>query len=98
MKDGSAAVEKEALDYVERGWSGLLEDAEAKGLGDGRVDAVEDGVCAGAFDPSGTAAREETAPCFGVLKTGVAFGAVQTFRECEVREVHRSDYAHGKAV
>ena len=53
-----SAVEKEALNHVQRGRAQFLEYSESKSLRDGRLDAVEDCVCASAFHPLGTAVRE----------------------------------------
>src|SRR5579864_3621956 len=53
-----SAVEKEALNHVQPSRAQFLEYSEAKSLSDGRLDAVEDCVCARAFHPFGTAVRE----------------------------------------
>ncbi len=58
VKHRRSAVEKEAFNHVQRGWAQFLEDTESESLSDGRVDAVEDCVCATAFYPVGTAVRE----------------------------------------
>ena len=89
MEHRRSAVEKETLNHIQRGWAQFLEYSESKSLSDGRLDAVEDCICARAFHPFGTAVREEATPCFRVLDTRVPFGALQTFRECKVRKVHR---------
>ncbi len=89
MQHRRSAVEKEALNHVQRGRAEFLEYSESKSLSDGRLDAIEDCVCASAFNPFGTAVRKQTTPCFRILNTRVPFGALQTFRECKVRKVHR---------
>lgn len=56
--------------------------------GYGRLDAIEDRICAHAFNPLGATVREDATPRFRVLNTSVPFGAFQTLRECKVRKVH----------
>ena len=58
MKHLGPAVEKEALDDVQRGRAQLLEDAEPESLSDRRADTIEDCVCSCAFDPLGAARGE----------------------------------------
>src|SRR5215472_12480156 len=53
-----SAVEKKALDHAQRGRAQFLEYTESKSLSDGRLDSVEDGICASTFHPFGTAVRE----------------------------------------
>jgi hypothetical protein len=38
------AIEKEALDHIQRGGGQFLEDAESESLSDGRADTIEDRV------------------------------------------------------
>ncbi len=70
------AVEKEAFDRVQRGRGQFLEEAESKTLGGWRVDPIEDGVCACAFNPFGAAAGKYSAARFGELKARMAFGTL----------------------
>ena len=53
MKHLRPAVEKEALDHIKPGRAQFLKNGEAESLSDRRVDAVENRVCSGAFNPFG---------------------------------------------
>jgi hypothetical protein len=53
MKHGRPAVEKEALDYIQRSRTQFLEYAQSETLSDRRVDTIEDRVCSCAFNPLG---------------------------------------------
>lgn len=86
MQHGRGAIEKEALDYVQRGGIEFLEDTQPETLGDGGVDAVEGCVGAGALDPLRAAVRVQAPLCLGELDAGAAFGALQTSRKCEIRK------------
>jgi hypothetical protein len=58
MLNRRSAIRKEALHGIEGVRMQILEDAQTKTLGDGRVDAVEDRVCSGALDPFRAASGE----------------------------------------
>jgi len=58
MKHRRTAVEKEALDHIQRGRAQFLEYAESETLSDRRVDTVEHCVCPCAFDPLGATIGE----------------------------------------
>ena len=94
MEYGRSAVKKKMLNDVQRGRTKLLEYTESEGLSDGRLDAVEDCICARAFHPFGIAVGEEATTRFRILSTCVPFGSLQTLRECKIRKLHRFDYAH----
>ena len=78
VKHRRVAVAEEPLDGIECFGLQLLEDAEPECLRDGRVNAVENGVGAGALDPSGTAFGEEAAAGLGELRAGMRFGVLKT--------------------
>src|ERR1700722_947387 len=81
MIDGGSAVKKEAFDGVEGGHSQFFEQAESKGLSCGRVDPIEDGVCACTLNPFRSAVEKYTAACVRELKAGVTFGTLQAARQ-----------------
>ncbi|MGP0099178.1 MAG: hypothetical protein ACLPHI_19225 [Terriglobales bacterium] len=58
VEHGRSAVEKEALDHVQRGWAQFLEYGKSKSLSDGGLDTVEDCVRTSAFNPFGTTLGE----------------------------------------
>jgi hypothetical protein len=58
MKHRRSAVEKKALNHIQRAWAQFLEYPESETLRKRRVDAIEDCVCPSAFNPPGAAVRE----------------------------------------
>src|SRR5262249_12544154 len=58
VQHGSSAFSKKCLDPIQRCRAQLLENAQPKGLRDGRVDAVENGVCSAALHPFRAALRK----------------------------------------
>ncbi len=58
MKHLRSTVEKEALDHIQPGRGQFLKNAETESLSGRRVDAVENRVCSGAFNPLGAAVGE----------------------------------------
>jgi hypothetical protein len=81
VEHGRLTLFKEAFDGVECGGVQFFEESEAEGLGDGRVDAVEDRECASATDPFGAAIGEDPAAGDGELRAGMGFGALEALGE-----------------
>ncbi len=79
MMHRRAAVEKESLDHIERRRGQFFEQAKAESLSDGRIDAVEDRVGPGAFDPFGAAFGKGVAAGFGELQARLALSSLQAF-------------------
>src|SRR5437764_36050 len=78
MKHGRPAIEKEALDHIQRSRAQFFEYAESETLSDRRVDTIENRVCSCAFNPLCAAVGELTLSCFGELNARVPLRALQT--------------------
>jgi hypothetical protein len=79
---------EEGFDCVESGGPELLEDAKAKGLSAGRLDAVEDSMGASALDPFRVARWSLAKARDGLLDAGETFCAFEAFGKSEVGELH----------
>ena len=57
MKHRRAAIEKKLFNHVQRTWTEFLEYSQTETLSDRRVNATEDGVSSGTFNPRCAAVR-----------------------------------------
>jgi hypothetical protein len=80
MHDGRTALEKEALDAIQRRGIKVLKKAKPESLGDRRLDAIKDGISSGALDPRGATLGIQPAACFRKFPARLAFCALQTSR------------------
>ena len=79
MDGRGSAVEKKALNHVQRFRPQFLEDSESKTLSNGGVDAIEDCECPSALDPLSAAIGDQTTLCLSELNARVPLRKLQRF-------------------
>ncbi len=87
-----SAIEEEFFDTIQIRSRQFFTDAEPECLRNWRIDAVENRVCAAAFDPFGTAIGKQSTTGIGEFDAGAPFGAFQAFRQFEIGKLHDIEY------
>jgi hypothetical protein len=78
MHNARPAVERKALNLVQRNRSQLLRESQPEALCDRRVNSIEDGICTCALYPGGPAVRMETTACLSKLYARLSLGTLQS--------------------
>ena len=90
--DGGLAIEEKGFDLIESAIRSFLEDAEAKGLREGRVGAIVDGDCTHAFKPCSITGAVESMACFDRAAAGAAFRTFEAPGEREISKDRHNGY------